>query len=194
MTKPGIARRIRFKGEVESRHDADDLLEAPGDTVLVNRGRPRSLVMACPDGCGSTLTVNLDPRVAKAWRLYQGARGRSLYPSVWRDSGCEAHFILWKDHVLWCGGLASRDDEPEYDAAIESRVEGALSSVPQTSDQIADAIDEIPWEVSRALERLVRSSRAQVTGTRPRRYSRPDAGGMEGDNRRSRSWLTRFWE
>ena len=38
------------------------LAAKPGDAAIVNRGRLRSIVGACPDGCGEHITVNLDDK------------------------------------------------------------------------------------------------------------------------------------
>src|SRR4051812_40038452 len=115
MSRPAFA--IRFRAEVEHRHDGDTLLQTPGDAVLVQRGRPRSLLIACPDGCGETLVVNLDPRAGKAWRIYRKGAVISLSPSVWRDGGCESHFIVWRSHILWCDSrFGAENREPVYDA------------------------------------------------------------------------------
>jgi hypothetical protein len=78
------------------------VLNEPGDAVLVRRGVLRSMVMSCPDGCGEVLTVNLDGRAGKAWRHYARGDDVSLFPSVWRDSGCESHYILWRSRIYWC--------------------------------------------------------------------------------------------
>jgi hypothetical protein len=120
MTRAAPAKRIRDRGKVESRHDADALLERPGDVVMVDRGRPRSLVLSCPDGCGSVLTINLEPRSGKAWRLYRQGDSISLFPSVWRDNGCRAHFVLWHDRLLWCGPRVQGGEEPPYQAELGS--------------------------------------------------------------------------
>ena len=113
MQQRESARLVNFKGEVEFRRDADDLTLAPGDSVAVVRGRPRSFVMACPDGCGERLTINLDQRSGLAWRLYETSRGVTLFPSVWRDSGCRSHFIVWHDTILWCDWYIETEREPE---------------------------------------------------------------------------------
>ena len=110
------ARRVSFKGRVEFRHEADDLAPAAGDSVIVVRGRPRSLVMACPDGCGEHLTINLDERAGPAWRWYENGRGLTLFPSVWRDSGCKSHFIVWHNTILWCDWFTEGNREPENDS------------------------------------------------------------------------------
>ena len=189
------ARRIRFRGTVESRHDVDDFLDQRGDAVLVYRGRARSLVLSCPDGCGTVLTVNLDPRSGKAWRLYQDPDGISLYPSVWRDTGCRAHFILWRDRLLWCGG-GHGANEPGYDAALEKDVLAILTDEPQAADQIADQLDLIPWEASRVANRLVRLGLASTSLTEPRLYAlvRPEhePGPQPESHPTNRSFLGRL--
>lgn len=148
------ARRARFRGEVEHRDEAGSLLAEPGDVAIVNRGRLRSAVIACPDGCGSVLTINLDPRSGRAWRLYQDNDRLSLYPSVWRDSGCAAHFILLKDRIIWCGPREFDAADLEYEVNLEARVHEALDSTFVSLEALSDKIDEIPWEVSGAANRL----------------------------------------
>jgi len=80
------ARRIAFKGEVEYRREADIVTPEAGDASVVVRGRPRSFVIACPDGCGEHLTINLDEQAGPAWRLYTGRRGLTLFPSICSNS------------------------------------------------------------------------------------------------------------
>src|SRR5205823_167273 len=86
-------------GVVARYSEAAPLLQKPGDCAVVEReGVRRQIVIACPDGCGETLSINLDPRSGAAWRLYQ-RRGRwSLFPSIDKTAGCRSHFILWGGH------------------------------------------------------------------------------------------------
>lgn len=150
------AREIRFRAEVERRHEADPLLQQAGDAVLVHRGRARSLLIACPDGCGEALSVNLDPRAGKAWRLYRKGDAISLSPSVWRDGGCKSHFILWRSRIVWCDRFESDNHEPAYDAALEAEVLSTLDATRfRSAQEIAEELNEIPWDVSRAARRLV---------------------------------------
>jgi hypothetical protein len=162
-----------LRGEVESRPEASDLLEAPGDVVLVHRGRPRSLVIACPDGCGAVLTVNLDERAGAAWRLYREPRGLTLYPSVWRDSGCKAHFIVRRDRVLWCGPSAEANFE--HDPGLEQALLACLDERGRSAEELACLVDETPWDTARAADRLVTSGHARASDSNPRLYSRPTA-------------------
>jgi hypothetical protein len=148
------ARRIRLTGEVENRADADDCLRDPGDIVLVRRGPLRSAVIACPDGCGSVLTINLDPRAGKAWRAYSERRGFSLYPSVWREGGCGSHFVVWRNQILWCDRYLEGNSEPAYAHALADDLTQVLTSAWVSEEDLAQALDEIPWEVSRAARAL----------------------------------------
>lgn len=147
------AKRLQFKAQVEQRHEANPLLEQAGDGVLVHRGVLRSLVMACPDGCGEKLTINLDPRAGKAWKIYGAGQELSLFPSVWRDSGCKSHFILWRSRIYWC------DWGDELELPMEEVVElvrGKLT--PDWNDYvaIADDLDLVPWASLSACHRLCR--------------------------------------
>lgn len=154
----GPARWIRLRGEAEYRDEGEGLLEKPGDAVLVRRGALRSVLMRCPDGCGETLVVNLDPRAGKAWKLDMRAGKATLYPSVWRDGGCGSHFIVWRGHALWCDRFEEGNVEPSYDAAaLERRVLGALRRRElRSAEEVAIELDEIPWEVAKAGHALAR--------------------------------------
>lgn len=169
MTR-SLSRDIRFRGKVENRHDANDLLEKPGDTVTVIRGRPRSFVMACPDGCGSVLTVNLDPRAGKAWRLYERG-GLTLVPSVWRDAGCQAHFIVWRDRIVWCeGGLPDERADPVLEQQLEVDILAKVGLNAATSGEIAVSLDAIPYDVDLVLVRLVRRGKVRRLPGKPPRF------------------------
>lgn len=160
------ARRIRWKGVVESRSDASPLLTKAGDTVLVHRERPRWLLLVCPCGCGEQLPVNLDPRVGPAWRFYRSGSAITLFPSVWRESGCESHFIIWRDEIWLFGRHEDAfDDEPTSDETTSLR-DSILSKLPSSGDlvafsDLADALSSIPWDVLKACRRLVRSGLAR---------------------------------
>ncbi|PBB84544.1 DUF6527 family protein [Mesorhizobium sp. WSM3876] len=157
------ARVLRLRGEVEYRDQGEPLLKMPGDAVLVRRGVARSLLVACPDGCGERLVVNLDPRTAKAWRMDMRGGEVTLYPSVWRDGGCGSHFIVWRGRIIWCDRFEQGNVEPPYDAALEHRLYTALElGRLRSSEDLAIQLDEIPWEVSRAARRLVQKGFADA--------------------------------
>jgi hypothetical protein len=153
MNEP--ARRVRHCGIGEYRDEAEALLSHPGDTATVIRGRVRSVLIKCPDGCGDTLVINLDRRAGKAWAIDTRKQTTTLFPSVWREDGCKSHFIVWRDHILWCGRFDEGNSEPSYDRTLEPRLLDALDRPGfRSALDVAEEIDEIPWEVLRAFRRL----------------------------------------
>ncbi|MFC3068929.1 DUF6527 family protein [Phenylobacterium soli] len=133
----------------------------------MHRDRPRALVIACPDGCGEKLTVNLDPALGPPWRLYHTKRGLTLYPSVWRDSGCGSHFIVWNNTVQWCDRWEAGNREPEPEQAFPDLVREVAARLDERLRPyvtVAGELDEVPWEVLRACRALARAGRA-VEGT-----------------------------
>lgn len=155
------AHRIHFKGTTEKIAGAMAQLHTPGDCSLVIRGVPRTLVMMCPDGCGETIAVNLDRRIGKAWRKYEQNKRLTIYPSVWRDTGCRAHFIVWNDQILWC----DVDDAVHIDLD-ERFVETIFNNLSNSNfvhfETIAESLQAIPWDVLWACNDLVRRGIAQV--------------------------------
>jgi hypothetical protein len=150
--------QITVVGETKHRHEADDYLSGPGTAVVVKRGVLRSIVITCPDACGDTLTINLDKRAGPAWRLYRKGSTVSLFPSIWRDTGCRSHFIVWRSQVHWCDF-----DEELHDknAALEERVLRQLNEDFVSFVDISEALDEVPWAVLVACRTLVGKSLAE---------------------------------
>ena len=153
------AERVRWRGTVSRRDEARPLLVQAGDVALIERGCPRSLVIKCPCGCGEELTVNLDRRVGDAWRLYRRPRGLTVYPSVWREGGCSSHFIIWDDRVLMC------DSEPAWEGGSDTElVARVLHAIPagdlRSFAQVADSLEEAPWDVLRCCRDLVKQGLA----------------------------------
>ena len=153
MVEP--ARAVQMRGEAEYRDQGEALISAPGDAVLIRRGPLRSFLMRCPDGCGETLVVNLDPRAGKAWRFDNRRGTPTLYPSVWREGGCQSHFIVWRGRIIWCGLFEKGNIEPEYDQSLEERLFAIATDQFQSDDLLAQQLDEITWDVSRAASRMV---------------------------------------
>lgn len=149
---------IVSKGITERFSEAVEKVHSPGDYVLVIRGLPRSIIMVCPDGCGENITVNLDPRTGKAWRKYETGEQLTLYPSVWRDTGCRAHFIIWKSRIIWCG--TGESSGITLDESLISDVLNKLSNqVYINFESIAEELKLIPWEALWACKELVHRNR-----------------------------------
>lgn len=151
---------ISLKAIVESRAEAAQLLKAPGDAVLIKRGIPRWLLLRCPCDCGEDLPVNLDARSGKAWRLYQSpSAGLTLFPSVWRDTGCESHFIIWRDKILMFGVGSGGGRSPRDSIDLETLARRVLEAWPEGSlvsyVEVADKLREIPWDIQEACKYLV---------------------------------------
>lgn len=138
------AKKLIFKAQVPHRHEANPLLVEPGATVLVHRGVARSIAMSCPDGCGEQLTINLDSRAGPAWRLYLNDSELSLFPSVWRDTGCKSHFIVWRSKIYWCDWHEEFEAPPEE---VTQRTARELSDEFVSYVAIANRLNLVPWAV-----------------------------------------------
>lgn len=151
--------RIRILAMVANHDEALMAVRQAGDAALVVRGMTRSLVLNCPCGCGDNLTINLDGRVGPAWRFYLRKNALTLFPSYWRDSHCESHFILWNNRVYWCG----RDEwwEGEVSAALRQTVFDHLPDQYIKYDVLAEKLGEIPWGVLDACRSLTREGKAE---------------------------------
>jgi hypothetical protein len=150
-----------MRGRVARFAEATTLLRAPGECSIVERGVIRSLIIRCPDVCGELITVNLDPRAGAAWRLYERRGKLTVYPSVWRESGCKAHFIVWQDRLIWCDA----EDRVEWnDADLQVAVRARLPRPHEPHrhyEEIAAGLDAIPWEVLWVCQNLVHQGRAK---------------------------------
>ncbi len=159
-------KKLRLRGTVPTRTEASTLLKAAGDAVLVKRGRDRLLLLVCPCGCGEQFPINLDERAGPAWRLYRGRSGAlTLYPSVWRESGCCSHYIIWRNQIMLFGESDDDfDDSLLGDDAMPKR-ETVLEQIPHTElisfFEIAEALGAVPWDVLRLCRQLVRSGLAR---------------------------------
>lgn len=160
------ARRLQFKGIVQSRGEASAHLKLPGDAVLIERGRPRWLLLSCPCGCREEFPINLDPRAGPAWRLYIGRHTElSLYPSVWRESGCESHYVIWRNKIFLFGRYEEDFDNTPQTDGISQLTEAVGKRLPVTGlisfSEIAENLDEVPWDVLMVCRHLVRKGLAR---------------------------------
>lgn len=186
--------QMALKAEVTSRVGATELLNEPGDAVLVVRGTPRWLLLRCPCGCGEEIPVNLDGRSGKAWRLY-GAPPESLtvFPSVWRDTGCKSHFVIWRGHILMFG-LDRKGYSPREALDLDALGKRVLSAWPASGlvsyVEVADRLREIPWDVLEACRDLVATGMlAEGEGEKRHSFERTQAPAtsMQGSSRVDRS-------
>jgi hypothetical protein len=76
--------------------------------------------------------------------------GVTLLPSVWRDSGCKSHFIVWHDTILWCDWHIEAEMEPEnLTPELDGRVFEVLNDQFVPFAELAQQLNVIPWEVAR---------------------------------------------
>jgi Family of unknown function (DUF6527) len=157
---------LRLRARVTSRSDASAYLKLPGDAVLVERGRPRLILLSCPCGCGEEFPINLDPRSGPAWRFYGGDRtGISVFPSVWRTSGCRSHYVIWRDRILLFGANEDYFDSASDADAQVATVDAIWKLLPDSGlvsfVDIANALDAVPWDIQAVCRRLVREGSAR---------------------------------
>jgi hypothetical protein len=155
------ALKLMLRKVVHSRGDASGILKSPGDAVLIERGVPRWLLLMCPCGCGTEFPINLDSRAGKAWRLYnKPGAGITVFPSVWRDTDCGSHYIIWRDRILLFGQADEDFVSPTHAAEIAALSESVRGRLPQAGYvsyvDVADALGQIPWDILDALRHLVR--------------------------------------
>ncbi|MBX9609845.1 MAG: hypothetical protein K2Y51_26810 [Gammaproteobacteria bacterium] len=59
--------------------------------------------MRCPCGCGQSIELMLINDVNPRWDVHIDSKKRpSLYPSIWKQTGCRSHFWLKEGRVSWC--------------------------------------------------------------------------------------------
>lgn len=151
-------KKISFRGKVQTRDAAASVLTNSGEFVIVERGKPRLIVLRCPCSCGDDLLINVDTRAGKAWRYYRNQYGMSLYPSYWRDTACKSHFIIWNNNIYWCSGWETEEsDSWSVSQDLEERVLSNLNADHYTRYyDLAEKLDLIPWEVLQACRQLAR--------------------------------------
>jgi hypothetical protein len=110
--------------------------------------------MKCPDGCGEVLTVNLDRRVGKAWRFYMRKDGISLYPSVWRSTGCRSHFVVWENGIFWNDGADLGRVAWEWDELRDKVLSGLNTEQFRSVEDLGNDLGEVPWAVASVCRRL----------------------------------------
>ncbi len=160
-------KRVHLRGSVSRHGEATAKLRSPGDAVFVERGVTRAIVFLCPCGCGESLPINLDSRAGPAWRLYlEHPEGVTLFPSVWRESGCKSHFIVWRGRFYMIGAYDEDFERtslsPDVWRALVSSIQDALPAEGLMSfSDIAEKLNAIPWDVLLICRQLVKAGAAR---------------------------------
>jgi hypothetical protein len=68
-----------------------------------------AVALLCPCGCAARIHLNLLPGVRPRWRVIENANGTvSIYPSVWRQTGCTSHFSVRYGRIEWYNPIDKR--------------------------------------------------------------------------------------
>lgn len=82
----------------------------PSETVRVGEfyhvvyaGTEYWVLFRCPCKCGDVISLQLQRAQHPHWKINLSRAGRpTLYPSVWRNTGCKSHFWVNDGFVNWC--------------------------------------------------------------------------------------------
>jgi hypothetical protein len=88
---------------VKQADETPDLLVENHFYLVGQKGYIWCGVMLCPCGCKKTIHLNLLPKGSPKW-AYRIEKNKtiSIYPSIWRSSGCRSHFFLNQGKIHWC--------------------------------------------------------------------------------------------
>jgi len=83
---------------------------------IIGEGKYKWFVaMKCPCGCGELIQLSLEEDSSPRWSLIEHSNGRvSLYPSIWRNKRCLAHFWLKGSKIEWCKGTGKIIPPSDY--------------------------------------------------------------------------------
>ena len=100
---------------------------------------------------------------------FRGNQHLTLFPSIWRDTGCKSHFVIWRNRILMFGLGRVSGEAPVEEVDIRSLANRVLEAWPTSGlmsyADVADSIGEIPWDVQEACRALVKSKHlAEGTG------------------------------
>lgn len=87
-----------------SAEEVPDRLKSQVGYVIGQNGHEWHIVMSCPCGCSAPIYLNLLPDDFPRWELTRHCdQSFSLFPSVWRTTGCRSHFFVRRSRIEWCG-------------------------------------------------------------------------------------------
>ena len=82
--------------------DLPDRLEKYNIYLVGENGHIWQAVMVCPCGCGCVIQLCVLPDVHPGWRYQLHEDGSvTIFPSIWRKTGCESHFFLRQGKIKW---------------------------------------------------------------------------------------------
>ena len=69
---------------------------------VVYKGKPMWALFKCPCNCGSVISLSLQALHTPHWELRRSPWQRpTLYPSVFRTTGCRSHFWVRDGNIEW---------------------------------------------------------------------------------------------
>lgn len=96
------------KQEPYAKQYVSDMPDSVGNKTIYIAGEGKHkwfVTMKCPCGCGETIQLSLERDSSPRWQLTEHSNGTiSLYPSVWRNKRCLAHFWIRHSTIEWCKG------------------------------------------------------------------------------------------
>lgn len=98
----------RYKYYTASRYTFEYVSDTPLNIpkfkvfVICEGSNPDSLVFKCPCGCQVDIHLNLLTDASPSWEVVRYKKHKhSIYPSVWRTTGCRSHFFLRNNKIIW---------------------------------------------------------------------------------------------
>jgi hypothetical protein len=104
--------------------------------------------------------VNLDREVGPAWTVYCEGPDISLFPSIWLETECHCHFIVWRSRLYVFSTSRARGIPSTALPISEELIDNIMQVLPgkglvQFTD-VAEALDVVPWDVLEACNILVK--------------------------------------
>jgi hypothetical protein len=60
------------------------------------------VMLQCPCGCKEIIYLNLLRRTRPYWKIsIRNKKYATIYPSIWKNSGCKSHFIIRDGSLIW---------------------------------------------------------------------------------------------
>lgn len=98
-----LIRLGRRTWNAESAEEVPEHLRPRTVYVIGENGHYWQVAMVCPCGCHAVIQLCLLAGSSPRWDCTVHADGAvTLYPSVWRRTGCGSHFFLRDGRIVWC--------------------------------------------------------------------------------------------